>query len=419
MSALLDSLACAFSGDPARAELLAQTVQTGLPHLRSEAWKYTSLRTLERRTFTPAPEAVADFDITLLDGIPAPRLVFVNGRFDAAHSNTQDLPAGVHFAAATPTFEIAQIPTGSDAVFARLNAALAASGAHLKAAANTRSSIPLHLVMIGTQTGCDHAWHLRHRLEIAEGANLQLMEYHLSSGAHRHLGTSMLELDLAKNARLAHTRIQSGSEGESGFLRTEGQMHAHADYLRADLELGGALIRHEMNIALLGDGASLTANGVLLATQRRHLDTRLGIEHHARGTHCNLNWRGIGAGRGRVVFHGGITIHPGADGSEAALSSKNLLLSETAEIDTQPVLVIHADEVKAAHGATVGQLDTNALFYLRARGLPLAQARQLLTTAFVREPLLALADTLPTSIIQPWLDRALQQMTISPGQAKR
>ena len=156
---------------------------------------------------------------------------------------------------------------------------------------------------------------------------------------------------------------------------------------------GAALSRHELNVQLRGDRATLTANGVLLADGRRHVDTQLGIEHFARDTRCNLTWRGLAGQRGKAVFHGGITIHAGADGSEAALANKNLLLSADAEIDTQPVLVIHADEVKAAHGATVGQLDATALFYLRSRGLPEAQARALLTGAFCREVVNGITDS--------------------------
>ena len=153
---------------------------------------------------------------------------------------------------------------------------------------------------------------------------------------------------------------------------------------------------------------------MLLAGGKRHVDTRLGIEHIARDTSCELTWRGLGTGRGRAVFHGGILIREGADGSDAMLSNKNLLLSEDAEIDTQPVLEIHADEVKAAHGATVGQLDANALFYLRSRGLPEAQAQQLLTAAFCREPLSVLEDERITASLlagldgsTPWLKPAL------------
>ena len=117
---------------------------------------------------------------------------------------------------------------------------------------------------------------------------------------------------------------------------------------------------------------------------RQHADTHLVVRHAARDTACDIAWRGVADERSRGVFHGGIGVAPGADGSDAQLSSRNLLLSPAAEIDTQPVLEIHADEVKAAHGATVGQLDDHALFYLRSRGIPLGLARQLLVAGFCR-----------------------------------
>jgi len=411
MSALLDSLATGVQIDVTRSALLAAAIQDGLPHPRSEAWKYTSLRALERRVFVPSAQVIADFDASLLDDIPAPRLVFVNGRFDARHSDISELPDEIQFEAVIPALDAADVVANTDSIFVRLNAVLATTGLSLRVAANTSAAVPLHLVNIGAGTGKDHAWHLRHRLEVASGANIHLIEHHLASGAHRHLDNSVLTLNIAEDARLLHTRIQASSDHATCLLRTEGQLHARAQYVRVDLELGGGLVRHELNIQLVGDAASLIANGVSLATGRRHLETRLGITHHARDTRCNLLWRGIGAGRGRVVFHGGITIAPGADGTEAGLSSKNLLLSEHAEIDTQPVLVIHADEVQAAHGATVGQLDANALFYLRARGLPLPEARRLLTAAFVREPLLPLADNASGVDIQHRLDHAINTLT--------
>lgn len=149
---------------------------------------------------------------------------------------------------------------------------------------------------------------------------------------------------------------------------------------------------------------------MLLATGRRHLDTRLGIDHVGRDTQCELVWRGLGAGRSRAAFHGGILIREGADGSNADLSNKNLLLSEGAEIDTQPVLEIHADEVQAAHGATVGQLDANALFYLRSRGVPAETARALLTAAFCRETVSVLEDEGVRAMLEVRLNLALERL---------
>ncbi|HRN61052.1 MAG TPA: Fe-S cluster assembly protein SufD [Luteimonas sp.] len=415
-SPLLESLSAGFAGDPARRSLLDAALRDGLPGPRSERWKYTSLRALERRSFDVAGATPA-IEPELLADIPTPRLVFVNGRFDASLSHPDALPPGLTLEtgvgdAATATTDADESPraTGDD-VFARLNAALAHDGVRLRADAGAQLARPLHLVFVGAPVAGDLAWHLRHRIEVGAGATLRLIEHHLAAGAHRHLDNSLLSIDIADGATLEHARIQHAADGATLFTRTEATLQADARYRRVDLELGGALSRHELNVRLAGERATLAAHGVLLATGRSHVDTRLGIEHVARDTTCELLWRGIGAGRGRAVFHGGITIHEGADGSDARLSNKNLLLSPTAEIDTQPVLVIHADEVQAAHGATVGQLDANALFYLRARGLPQDEAKQLLTAAFCREPLVAVEDAVVRDALLARLDAALEALS--------
>lgn len=419
MSALLDSLAAAFHGDDARQRAqLDVALRDGLPGPRSERWKYTSLRALERRSF--AVPAAATIDAALLADIPGPRLVFVNGQFDAALSHVDALPAGLSVdagaaaddaVAAEPAVESdGDAGTPGDDVFARLNAALARQGVRVHVTAGVRVETPLQLVFVGASADADLAWHLRHHVALEAGAFLRVVEHHLASGAHRHLDTSVLRIDVAAGATLEHARVQRAADGATLFTCTAATLQQESNYRRVDLELGGALSRHELDVRLAGDRAVLAAHGVLLAAGRTHLDTRLGIEHLARDTRCELVWRGIGAGRGRAVFHGGITIHPGADGTDARLSNKNLLLSATAEIDTQPVLVIHADEVQAAHGATVGQPDPDALFYLRARGLPLDQAKQLLTAAFCREPLAVVDDAPVREALAAQVDAALEAL---------
>ena len=410
MSVLLDSLASAFAGDARQRALLDTALRDGLPGPRSEAWKYTSLRALDRRSFEPAGDAAPAFDAALLDGIPAPRLVFVNGVFDAAHSDAAGLPRDVRFEVHAGPFAD-EAEAAPDAVFSRFNAALARTGMRLEVGGGVHVDAPLHLVHVGAPAGGDQAWHLRHDVALGEGASLSLLEYHLADGAHRHLDTARLSLRVARGATLRHARVQANAEAATSFLHSTGALAADARYERIDLELGGGLARHELDVRLEGERAALVANGVLLASGRRHVDTRLGIEHVARDTRCELTWRGIGAGRGRAVFHGGITIHEGADGTDARLSNKNLLLSADAEIDTQPVLVIHADEVQAAHGATVGQLDAHALFYLRSRGLPVAEATRLLTAAFVREPLSVLDDPALRDLLAARVDAALAAVT--------
>lgn len=416
MSALLDSLAASFDGDDARREALDAALRDGLPLARSEAWKYTPLRALERRSFTPSPTAAATFDEALLADIPAPRMVFVNGRFDATRSNIADLPAGVALltlpqALADPDPRAGNFMQrryqGAAEVFARLNAALASDGAVLRLAEHVRLPAPLHLVFIGAPTANDLAWHLRHLIELRRGAEATIVEHHLGGGDHTHFGNSLAHVHLAAGAQLQHLRAQDESAGATLIARTDAVLARDARYFRLDLELGASLSRHELNVRLEGDGAKLVANGVLLGTGRRHIDTRLGIEHVAGNTACDLTWRGLAAGRSRAVFHGGITIRAGADGSDANLSNKNLLLSDQAEIDSQPVLEIYADEVKAAHGATVGQLDPTAMFYLRSRGLPRADASRLLTKAFCREALAMVDSRDLRESLTSRLDRAL------------
>lgn len=415
MSTLLDSLASGFDGDGARRAALDAALRDGLPGPRSEAWKYTPLRALERRSFAPSA-ALPDIDATVLADIPAPRLVFVNGRFDATNSDAGLLPTGLTLQplSSSPESDGTYRNFGrADEVFARVNSALADEGVVLRVDAGIRIEQPVHLVFLGAPLAADSAWHLRHRLELGESAGVTVVEHHLAAGDHAHLANHLFSIAIAENGRLVHARLQRDAARATSFLRTDATLASAAEYRRLDLELGAGLSRHELNVRLEGDGAKLFANGVLLADGRRHVDTRLGIEHLARDTACDLLWRGIGSGRGRAVFHGSITIHAGADGSDANLSNKNLLLSEGAEIDTQPVLEIHADEVKAAHGATVGQLDPTAMFYLRSRGLPQTEARQLLTAAFCREPLNLIEDPALRETLAAAMDTTLQPLAIA------
>lgn len=429
MSALLDRFAETFESLPVRDAAglgtnrrvaLAAALRDGLPHGRSEAWRYTPLRALERRTFAPATD-LPPVDAASLEAVPSPRLVFVNGRFHDAASNLADLPAGVSL---QPLSQVLQSGEPRDAaflgrrfdsadeVFARLNAALADEGVVLRVDAGVQSPRPIHLVFVGAPDDGDRAWHLRHLLELREGASLVVIEHHLADREHRHLSNQLMHVHLASQARLTHARVQDEAHGATLFSRTDAVLAREAHYRRVDLELGAGLSRHELNVALHGQHAHVSANGVLLATGRRHLDTRLGIDHVGRDSGCELVWRGLGADRGRAAFHGGILIREGADGTAASLSNKNLLLSDAAEIDTQPVLVIHADEVQAAHGATVGQLDPTALFYLRSRGLPSERARAMLTAAFCRETLSVIEDAAIREALAVRLDAALARLEL-------
>lgn len=408
MSALLDSLLDGDSSAEAQA-ILAD----GLPGARSEAWKYTPLRALERRRFVPAARAQAD--AAQLADIPAPRIVFVNGHFDAALSRLDALPVHIRldFQAENRPLLLPQAEkssawqAASDHWFVRINRLLA-SGVEIEVSGKTDT--PLHLVCLHQKGEAEQAVHLRHHIRLNAGSHLTLVEHQLGDAGHNGLETGHMEITLADDAHLQHLRLQNDSLDGQRLLRSDVSLARRSHYQRLDLELGAALSRHELNVHLQGEEAQLQAAGVLLGDGRRHLDTRLGIHHHAGNTRSELPWRGLAAGRARVVFHGGIQIHAGADGTEADLQNRNILLSAQAEVDTQPVLVIDADEVKAAHGATVGQLNATALFYLRSRGIPEAEARRILTAAFCRDLLGQVQDPALYALLETRLIAALERI---------
>jgi Fe-S cluster assembly protein SufD len=259
-------------------------------------------------------------------------------------------------------------------------------------AAGAKIEQPVHLLFIGAPAEGALAWHVRHVIELGEGAELSLVEHHAATGAHQHLGTQVMDIVLRKAAQLRHVTLQNAAE-ESTLVRHDSvQLDAQAQAMLYVLELGGALVRHDLHATLAGDQSRLDTRGVFALQGRQHIDTQMAIRHQALNTTSESVWRGVADGRSRGVIRGAIVVAPGADGSDASLSSKNLLLSAQAEIDTKPELEIYADEVKAAHGATVGQLDERSLFYLRSRGIPLTEARSMLTAAFCRAVFESLPD---------------------------
>ncbi|WP_114239099.1 Fe-S cluster assembly protein SufD [Dyella sp. C9] len=402
--------------DAARRENLDAFAAAGLPDTRMEAWKYTALRALGQRRFAPgdaqAGMRAVDIDAFSLPGIDGPTLVFVNGVFRADLSRIDALPAGLGLLPLSQAlrgdaeplrFALSRHYREGGDVFARLNAALAGDGVVLRVEAGVKVAQPVHLLFIGVPAEGDLAWHVRHVIELGEGAELALVEHHASSGEQQHLGTQVADIVLRKGARLRHVTLQNAAGGSTLVRHDSVQLDEDAQAALYVLELGGSLVRHDLHATLAGDRARLDTRGVFVLNGRQHVDTQMAIRHQALNTASESVWRGVADQRSRGVFRGAIVVAPGADGSDASLSSKNLLLSGQAEIDTKPELEIYADEVKAAHGATVGQLDERSLFYLRSRGIPLAEARSMLTAAFCR----AVFESLPEQGLREHLDQQL------------
>ncbi|MEV8520015.1 Fe-S cluster assembly protein SufD [Dyella marensis] len=391
--------------EAARRENLDAVAAAGLPDTRVEAWKYTALRALAQRSFAhgdaQAATRAVDAAALVLPGVDGPRLVFVNGAFRADLSALERLPAGLSLRPLSQAlredaeglrFALSHRYREAGDAFARLNAALAGDGVVLRVAANTQVAAPVHLLFLGAPAEGDLAWHLRNIVELEEGAELALVEHHAAAGAQKHLATVVGDVVLRDGAKLDYAIVQDAAEDATLIRRSQLRLGSRAQATLHVQELGGALVRHDLRAELAGDEARFVSNGVFALHGRQHVDTQLALRHAALNTASESTWRGVADQRSRGVFRGAIVVAEGADGSDASLSSKNLLLSALAEVDTKPELEIYADEVKAAHGATVGQLDERALFYLRSRGIPHAEARAMLTAAFCRAVLQAMPN---------------------------
>ncbi len=376
----------------------------GLPGPRVEGWKYSPLRALERRAFVAGDAAAMAPALPpgawTLPGVEGSRLVFVDGLLDRAQSRFV-AEEGVSLLGLAEAME-----AGSDGLchalgerfaaaedgFARLGAALAADGAVLRVAPGVHARQVVQCVFVSRAGPADLAWHARLVVALGAGARARVVEHHLDAGAHANLGNLLTRVTLEEGAELDWLRISGEPEAATAIARTEVELGAAACYAATAIEAGATLSRHELRIRLAGAGARCESRGVFALRGRRHADIALAVEHAARDTTSIVQWRGVADGRARGAFGGTIHVAAGADGADAALTNKNLLLSAHAEIATRPVLEIDADEVKASHGATVGRLEERALFYLRSRGIPEAQARALLTFAFCREMLDGIAE---------------------------
>jgi Fe-S cluster assembly protein SufD len=380
--------------DEARRAALQAFVERGLPDTRNELWKYTSLRALGQRRLDPVDPDAASRAVPgglLPDGSTGVvRIVFVNGAFRPDLSTLTGLPDGVTLRPLSRALREQPEPlrfllaanAEADDGFTLLNRALAVEGVVLRIDAGVQVAAPLHLVHVGVACGTPSAWHLRSLIELGEGASAAIVEHHLGEGDSEHLANLVRDVNLRDRAHLDWTVVQTAGAGASLLRRSQCRLGEDSALDFHALELGGKLARHELRIDLAGARARFKSRGAFILHGRQHADTEVLVTHRGRDTASDSLWRGVADGRARGVVHGRILVMRGADGADGGFYNKNLLLSPDAEIDTRPALEIYADEVKANHGATVGQLDENMLFYLQSRGIPLDVARRVLVRAF-------------------------------------
>jgi Fe-S cluster assembly protein SufD len=413
------------AADRRRAAIKVLTAQ-GLPTSRDENWKYASLRTLERLRFAPASSAAATTVPVQAADLPAAvpgcvRYVFVDGVFAPALSPRADSGAAsvaqlAAVSTAQPTLATAASADqhSGDERFLALNEAFATDGAAIRvaAAAGGAGPVPIELLFVASADGQAGASYPRVELHLDAGASLTLIERHLSVGSDNSFVNSAVTVELARGATLHHYRLQElGSRAIlfdtlTAALAQDASCHLHG------ISTGAQAARSTVRVRLAGEGANLAMAVAGLGDRQQVNDTFALVEHLAPRARTTQTFRGIAAGRARVAFNGKIVVAKNAAGTDSQQSLRGLLAGADAEIDVRPQLEIYTDEVRCSHGATVGKLDDNMLFYLLARGLDRDTAQRLLKWAFLGDVVAKITLPALRREIEARLPEALQDVTL-------
>ena len=379
-----------------RQKAIAHFAAAGFPTTKDEEWAFTNIAPLTRINFalaasTTAPAVLDDYRYGL-NG-----LVFVDGHFARdPDSQLNGLPAGVRVErlgdalrsnGALVSQSLGQAAATENEAFTALNTAFLQDGAVVYLPRGAVVEQPIHLLFVSTGRRAHVVSHPRVLVVAEANAQATLVESYVGLASQPYLTNSVGEFFVGPNAVLDHYRIQRESAAAFHIAATHVRSARAAQFRSTAITLGGRLTRHHIHTALEGEGVDSTLNGLYIEDEAQHVDNHTLIEHAE--PHCQSHefYKGILGGRATGVFRGKIHVHQAAQKTDAYQANQNLLLSETAQINTKPQLEIYADDVKCSHGATIGQLDEDALFYLRSRGIGHREAIRVLTRAFAGEVL--------------------------------
>ena len=373
--------------------------ESGFPNTRVEDWKYTDVRPIAKNTFSNITESnVAsdnnEIDEILIKDLDCVNLVFINGAYSEKYSDIKNISSKIVIKSMADALindesllkkHLTKHINQELNSFTALNTAFIQDGAYINISANTNIDKPINITYISRDSNHPFATHPRNLIVMGENSNATVIENYVGSGKVNYFTNSVTETVLLQGAVLKHYKIQQ--EGSSAFhiasLNTsqskDSRFESHL------VSIGGALVRNNINASLNEEGAEIIMNGLYMTEDVQHVDNHTRVDHLKPHTQSHQNYRGVLNGKSRGVFNGKVVVHPQAQKIEAYQNNANLLLSDDAEIDTKPELEIYADDVKCTHGATVGQLDDDMLFYLRSRAVDEKTARSLLTYAFADE----------------------------------
>jgi Fe-S cluster assembly protein SufD len=373
--------------------------ETGFPTLRDEDWRFTNLSAIAQTPFRLARNGHAlpsrsDIEQYRVAGA-ACELVFVDGRFAPEISYLGELPVRVKVG--NLAAELARDPGAIEAhlgryldirrdPFSALNTAFIEDGAYIHIGKGVVLEAPIYLLFISVAHGAPTVNHPRNLIIAEENSQATFIEDYISLGrGEKALCNTVTELVAGDHSVISHYMIEREHEHAFNVSTLRIQQGRGADVASHSVLVGGAIVRNNVHPVLAGEGGECLINGLFVGSGRQHLDNYMLVEHAS--PHCGSRqfYNGILDGHAHGVFHGRIIVHKDAQKTDAKQTNRNLLLSDTAQIDTKPQLEIYADDVKCTHGATIGQIEENALFYLRSRGIDEASARRLLLMAFASE----------------------------------
>jgi Fe-S cluster assembly protein SufD len=381
-----------------RDDAFACFCQTGFPTTHHEDWRFTNVSSIARTQFSLPQGATTvpserDLKRWRLDGAAA-QLVFVDGHFVRKLSCLDVLPAGVTICglkeAVATNSQPLEVHLGrylnlQRDPFCALNTAFAEDGAFVQVERGVSLAEPIHLLFVSTGSDGPTMMHPRNLLLIESEGQATIIEEYVSLGDGTIFSNSATELVAGENSTVSHYMVEREHAEAFNVSTLRIEQHRSANVASHSLLLGGGLIRNNVHPVLAGEGGECLINGLFVGNGRQHLDNYMYVEHASPHSSSRQFYNGILDGHSHGVFHGRIVVHRDAQKTDAKQTNRNLLLSDDAQIDTKPQLEIYADDVKCTHGATIGQIEENALFYLQSRGIDELSARRILLSAFAGE----------------------------------
>ena len=377
---------------PLRKAGLARFAESGYPTLSDEDWRFTNVKPLSelpfRPTLLPVDQAIGEEQLSdvIFGQLDADRLVFVDGHFSSALSQIADQSNGVTISnLANVEVELGSLSAGDDNPFVALNDAFFTDGAVIQIADGQRLAKPIHLLFVTTASEDGDAAHIRNWIVAGTNAQVTIIESHLSLGQAATVTNVVTESRIGDGANIEHIKFQDQSSRAFHLASLHSELGRDARYAFHSISLGARLARNNLRMRLAQPGIECVLNGLYMLRGQQLANHHMLVEHAA--AHCDSHeyFNGILDDQSRGVFHGRILVQPGAQKTDAKQTNKNLLLSDDATANTKPQLEIYADDVKCTHGATIGAMDDDAIFYLQTRGIDTATARRMLLHGFAGE----------------------------------